>query len=243
MTPQRTRGAGAARADQGRAQDDGPGDGRLGVHRSRTSPSGSPSTSPARWSSSSGCKSRREFRDVKVSPLLVLARGVHARDAAYAGDQLAAWDEQAQEIVFKRYVNLGIAAATPRGLVVPNVKDAERLSPARPRRGPRRAHRHGPRGPDPAGRDERRHLHDHQRGRVRGRRRHADHQPRRVRDPLLRRGAQAAVGASKATRSSSARSPSSRCRFDHRHVDGEKGSRFLADVAAIMEDPATALLF
>jgi 2-oxoisovalerate dehydrogenase E2 component (dihydrolipoyl transacylase) len=31
--------------------------------------------------------------------------------------------------------------------------------------------------------------------------------------------------------------------FDHRHVDGEKGSRFLADVAAIMEDPATALLF
>jgi pyruvate dehydrogenase E2 component (dihydrolipoamide acetyltransferase) len=31
--------------------------------------------------------------------------------------------------------------------------------------------------------------------------------------------------------------------FDHRHVDGEKGSRFLADVAAIMEDPAAALLF
>jgi pyruvate dehydrogenase E2 component (dihydrolipoamide acetyltransferase) len=31
--------------------------------------------------------------------------------------------------------------------------------------------------------------------------------------------------------------------FDHRHIDGEKGSRFLADVAAIMEDPAAALLF
>jgi pyruvate dehydrogenase E2 component (dihydrolipoamide acetyltransferase) len=31
--------------------------------------------------------------------------------------------------------------------------------------------------------------------------------------------------------------------FDHRHVDGEKGSRFLADVAAILEDPGTALLF
>jgi 2-oxoisovalerate dehydrogenase E2 component (dihydrolipoyl transacylase) len=31
--------------------------------------------------------------------------------------------------------------------------------------------------------------------------------------------------------------------FDHRHVDGESGSRFLADVAAIMADPATALLF
>ena len=31
--------------------------------------------------------------------------------------------------------------------------------------------------------------------------------------------------------------------FDHRHVDGEKGSRFLADVAGMMSDPATALLF
>jgi len=31
--------------------------------------------------------------------------------------------------------------------------------------------------------------------------------------------------------------------FDHRHVDGEKGSRFLADVASVMEDPAAALLF
>ena len=31
--------------------------------------------------------------------------------------------------------------------------------------------------------------------------------------------------------------------FDHRHVDGESGSRFLADVASMMEDPAAALLF
>jgi pyruvate dehydrogenase E2 component (dihydrolipoamide acetyltransferase) len=36
----------------------------------------------------------------------------------------SAWDEQAQEIVLKRYVNLGIATATPRGLMVPNLKDA-----------------------------------------------------------------------------------------------------------------------
>ena len=45
------------------------------------------------------------------------------------------WDDAAQEIVYKHYVNLGIAAATPRGLVVPNVKDAQRLSLARPGRG------------------------------------------------------------------------------------------------------------
>jgi 2-oxoisovalerate dehydrogenase E2 component (dihydrolipoyl transacylase) len=31
--------------------------------------------------------------------------------------------------------------------------------------------------------------------------------------------------------------------FDHRHIDGEKGSRFLSDVAAIMEEPGSALLF
>jgi pyruvate dehydrogenase E2 component (dihydrolipoamide acetyltransferase) len=40
----------------------------------------------------------------------------------------SSWDEAAQEIVVKHYVNLGIAAATNRGLVVPSVKDAHALS-------------------------------------------------------------------------------------------------------------------
>ena len=40
----------------------------------------------------------------------------------------ARWDEAAQEIVEYNYVNLGIAAATPRGLMVPNIKHADRLS-------------------------------------------------------------------------------------------------------------------
>jgi pyruvate dehydrogenase E2 component (dihydrolipoamide acetyltransferase) len=40
----------------------------------------------------------------------------------------SAWDEVTQEIVLKRYVNLGIATASPRGLLVPNLKDADRLS-------------------------------------------------------------------------------------------------------------------
>jgi pyruvate dehydrogenase E2 component (dihydrolipoamide acetyltransferase) len=35
----------------------------------------------------------------------------------------SSWDEEAQEIILKQYVNLGIAAATPRGLMVPNLKD------------------------------------------------------------------------------------------------------------------------
>jgi 2-oxoisovalerate dehydrogenase E2 component (dihydrolipoyl transacylase) len=40
----------------------------------------------------------------------------------------SSWDEAAQEIVVKHYVNLGIAAATDRGLVVPNIKDAHALT-------------------------------------------------------------------------------------------------------------------
>jgi 2-oxoisovalerate dehydrogenase E2 component (dihydrolipoyl transacylase) len=39
----------------------------------------------------------------------------------------SSWDEDAQEIVLKRYVNLGVATATPRGLLVPNLKDADQL--------------------------------------------------------------------------------------------------------------------
>ena len=40
----------------------------------------------------------------------------------------SSWDESAQEIVVKHYVNLGIAAATSRGLLVPNIKGAHALS-------------------------------------------------------------------------------------------------------------------
>jgi pyruvate dehydrogenase E2 component (dihydrolipoamide acetyltransferase) len=66
-----------------------------------------------------------EFAGVKVTPLLFVAKALLlavARNpevnATFAGD----------EIVVKDYVNLGIAAATPRGLLVPNVKDADQLS-------------------------------------------------------------------------------------------------------------------
>jgi 2-oxoisovalerate dehydrogenase E2 component (dihydrolipoyl transacylase) len=70
-------------------------------------------------------RGRREWRDVRVSPLLLVAKAVllavkrHPMvNSTWAGD----------EIVVKDYVNLGIAAATERGLIVPNVKDAGRLS-------------------------------------------------------------------------------------------------------------------
>ncbi|EPR76905.1 Dihydrolipoamide acyltransferase component of branched-chain alpha-keto acid dehydrogenase complex [Leifsonia rubra CMS 76R] len=38
------------------------------------------------------------------------------------------WDAEANEIIEFGYVNLGIAVATPRGLMVPNLKDADALS-------------------------------------------------------------------------------------------------------------------
>jgi pyruvate dehydrogenase E2 component (dihydrolipoamide acetyltransferase) len=62
-----------------------------------------------------------------VSPLLFVARALLTAVARHPLIN-SSWDEQAQEIVVKHYVNLGIAVAAERGLIVPNVKNAERLS-------------------------------------------------------------------------------------------------------------------
>jgi pyruvate dehydrogenase E2 component (dihydrolipoamide acetyltransferase) len=68
-----------------------------------------------------------EFDGLRVSPLLFVARAllVAARRHPMIN---SSWDERAQEIVVKHYVNLGFAAATDRGLLVPNIKDAQALS-------------------------------------------------------------------------------------------------------------------
>ncbi|MET7393160.1 dihydrolipoamide acetyltransferase family protein [Dactylosporangium sp. NPDC005572] len=70
-------------------------------------------------------KAHRDWKDVRVSPLLLVAKAVllavkrHPMvNSTWAGE----------EIVVKHYVNLGIAAATQRGLIVPNVKDAQELT-------------------------------------------------------------------------------------------------------------------
>ncbi len=69
-------------------------------------------------------KARRDFRDVKITPMLIIAKAVCL--ALQRTPALnSSWDEAAQEIVIKHSINLGIAAATPRGLVVPNVKGAQ----------------------------------------------------------------------------------------------------------------------
>jgi pyruvate dehydrogenase E2 component (dihydrolipoamide acetyltransferase) len=71
-------------------------------------------------------RAHRAFAGIRVTPLTLVARAVLLAFEEHPGLN-ASWDEQRQEIVTKHYVNLGIAAATPRGLVVPNLKDAERL--------------------------------------------------------------------------------------------------------------------
>ena len=72
-------------------------------------------------------RTMREFEDVRVSPLLLVAKALLL---AVKRNPLvnSTWNEDAQEIVVKHYVNLGIAAATPRGLIVPNIKNAESMS-------------------------------------------------------------------------------------------------------------------
>jgi 2-oxoisovalerate dehydrogenase E2 component (dihydrolipoyl transacylase) len=68
-----------------------------------------------------------DFAEVRVSPLLLVAKALLVAAARHPMIN-ASWDDAAQEIVVKHYVNLGIAATTERGLVVPNVKDAHAMS-------------------------------------------------------------------------------------------------------------------
>jgi pyruvate dehydrogenase E2 component (dihydrolipoamide acetyltransferase) len=185
-------------------------------------------------------KANRDFADVKVSPLLVLAKACMLA-MRRTPEINATWDAAAQEVVFKSYVNLGIAAATPRGLVVPNVKDAESLSLAE------------------LGQAINALARTAREGRT---------QPAEMAGgtftitnvgvfgvdagtPIINPGESAILcfGAVKQQpwvhkgkikpRSVTTLALS----FDHRLIDGEKGSRFLSDVAAILEDPAGALFF
>ncbi|MER7152734.1 dihydrolipoamide acetyltransferase family protein [Streptomyces lydicus] len=64
-----------------------------------------------------------DMAGLRVNPLLLVAKAFLVALKRHP-EANAAWDEANQEIVYKDYVNLGIAAATPRGLIVPNIKDA-----------------------------------------------------------------------------------------------------------------------
>lgn len=187
---------------------------------------------------------RPEFADLKLSPLVFAARAVclAARrtpeiNSVYEVGQASGADV----IVVKEYVNLGIAAATPRGLVVPVIRDADRLdlaglaaalrdlaatardghtSPAQMSGGTFTITNVGVFGVDTG-------------------------------TPIINPGEAAilALGSVKdapwvvngelAVRKVCQLSLS----FDHRVVDGQQGSQFLADVGALLADPGLAIAF
>jgi pyruvate dehydrogenase E2 component (dihydrolipoamide acetyltransferase) len=68
-----------------------------------------------------------EYAGVRISPLLFVARALLVAVRRHPLVN-SSWDEQAAEIVVKHHVNLGIAVAAERGLLVPNVKNAGELS-------------------------------------------------------------------------------------------------------------------
>jgi pyruvate dehydrogenase E2 component (dihydrolipoamide acetyltransferase) len=68
-----------------------------------------------------------EFAELRVSPLLFVARALLIAVARHPLIN-SSWDAAAAEIVVKHYVNLGIAVAADRGLIVPNIKNAGALS-------------------------------------------------------------------------------------------------------------------
>ncbi|MEU9267871.1 2-oxo acid dehydrogenase subunit E2 [Streptomyces sp. NPDC048251] len=179
-------------------------------------------------------KQDKDMQGLRVNPLLLIARALLV--AVKRNPEInASWDEAAQEIVVKHYVNLGIAAATPRGLLVPNIKDAHaktlpqlaeslgelvstaregRTSPAAMQGGTVTITNVGVFGVDTG-------------------------------TPILNPGESAilAIGAIKLQpwvhkgKVKPRQVTTLALSFDHRLVDGELGSKVLADVAAILEQP------
>ncbi len=72
-------------------------------------------------------KADRSLQEHKIGVMAVAAKAVCLALAHHPGLN-SRWDEAAGEIVEHHYVNLGIAAATGRGLVVPNIRDAQDLT-------------------------------------------------------------------------------------------------------------------
>lgn len=180
----------------------------------------------------------RAYAGHRVTPLTVVAKALCIA-AVRTPEVNSRWDEDAQEIVRFGRVNLGIAAATERGLVVPNVKGAERMTLIELA-------------------DAIASLADTARA---GRTSPADLSGGTISitnigvfgidagTPILNPG-EAAILAMGAVR----RQPwehrgeialrevmTLSLSFDHRLVDGEQGSRFLADIGRILRDPGLAL--
>ncbi len=140
-----------------------------------------------------------EFAGVRVSPLLLVARALLVAVARHPMIN-SSWDEGAQEIVVKHYVNLGIAAATERGLIVPTIKGADGLGLPELASALAEPGGHGPGGPGVARGPVRRDDHHHQRRGVRGGLGYPDHHPAGSGHPGLRADQGRAVGGGRPAR-------------------------------------------
>jgi pyruvate dehydrogenase E2 component (dihydrolipoamide acetyltransferase) len=183
-------------------------------------------------------KQQPEFEGVKVTPLLLVAKALLL---AVRRHPMVNSTFTSDEIVVKHYVNLGFAAATPRGLVVPNIKDADRLPLV----------------------DLARALQDLTETARAGRTTPADMQGGTLTitnvgvfgidtgTPILNAGESAilAFGAVRPTpwvvdgQVVPRQVTTLALSFDHRHIDGQLGSEFLADIGRLLADPALALLW
>lgn len=72
-------------------------------------------------------RSDRSLSEHRIGPLVIVAKAVCLALTRTPGLN-SRWDEQAGEILQPHYVDLGIAAATERGLIVPNIRDADRMT-------------------------------------------------------------------------------------------------------------------
>ena len=183
----------AADPGQGRPQAHRREHGRLGVHRAARDRVPHRRRDPVDEGAGPAARARRTGATCGVSPLLLVAKAVLLAIKRHPMIN-SSWSAATGEIVVKEYVNLGIAAATPRGLIVPNIKDAGRLSLRELADAMTALVATAKDGQDAARRHGRRHVHDHQRGRVRRRHRHADPAAGRGGDPRVRRRTGDAVG-------------------------------------------------
>ncbi|MER7797529.1 dihydrolipoamide acetyltransferase family protein [Microbacterium sp. NPDC096154] len=187
-------------------------------------------------------KASPDFADVKISPLLIVARAVlwAVRRTPMINSAWVDGDgDEGAKIHVRHYVNLGIAAATPRGLLVPNIKDAQDLSM----------------------RDLARALERLTVTAREGKTTPADQQGGTITitnigvfgmdagTPIINPGESAIVAMGAIRQKPWVVDGEVRPRwvttvsgsFDHRVVDGDGISRFLADVAAVLEEPALLL--
>ncbi len=182
----------------------------------------------------------REFADVRVTPLLIAAKALLLAVSRHP-EINASWDDENQEIVYKHYVNLGIAAATPRGLIVPNVKNAHRLGLKGLAQG----------------------ISDLTATARSGKTSAADMSDGTITitnvgvfgidtgTPILNPGESAILAFGAIREQPWVHKGKIKKRwvtqlalsFDHRLVDGELGSRTLADVAAVLEEPSRGLIW